>query len=112
MKKKLLLLGAVLLCAVFNAKAQDSAKEGEPKPQNTIEHKVAMGETVMLISKKYRITPQDIYQLNPDAVNGISYNTVLQIPAGKQPAALLKNKPGDVVAHLKNSVVPSDASKQ
>ncbi|WP_300567142.1 LysM peptidoglycan-binding domain-containing protein [Flavobacterium sp.] len=48
--------------------------------QNLIKHKVAKGETVTIISKKYNVTPFDIYKLNPDAQNGVSENTILIIP--------------------------------
>lgn len=48
--------------------------------QNLIKHKVAKGETVNQISKKYSVTPFDIYKLNPDAQNGVSENTILIIP--------------------------------
>jgi hypothetical protein len=31
-----------------------------------------MGETVLVIAKKYKITPGDIYDYNPDAIQGLS----------------------------------------
>ena len=43
-------------------------------------HKVAKGETIAQIAQKYKVSPYDIYQLNPDAQAGISPNTVLLIP--------------------------------
>ncbi|QNJ98317.1 LysM peptidoglycan-binding domain-containing protein [Constantimarinum furrinae] len=43
-------------------------------------HKVEKGETVYSISKKYSISSEDIYRLNPDSKNGISENTVLILP--------------------------------
>ncbi|TAF70317.1 MAG: LysM domain-containing protein [Flavobacterium sp.] len=43
-------------------------------------HKVAKGETIAQIAQKYKVSPYDIYQLNPDAQAGISQNTVLLIP--------------------------------
>lgn len=63
-------------------KAQLSKDETVSTPA-TATHKVQMGETVMMIAKKYHITPKDIYTLNPDATEGISYNTVLLLPADK-----------------------------
>jgi len=83
MRKRLLMLGAAMLCTYFSAVAQ-TENENSDKPEDVVSHKVEMGETVMLIAKKYRTTPDKIYGLNPDAVNGISYNTVLQIPADKR----------------------------
>jgi LysM repeat protein/ABC-type branched-subunit amino acid transport system substrate-binding protein len=41
---------------------------------------VAKGETVNQIAQKFKITPYDIYKLNPDAQNGLKPNTVLLIP--------------------------------
>lgn len=47
-------------------------------------HQVAKGETVTEIAKKYKVTPYDIFRLNPDSQNGISEGAVLLIPtAGK-----------------------------
>lgn len=49
--------------------------------QNYKTHKVLKGETIYSIAKQYRITPFDIYKLNPDAKQGIKENSVLIIPA-------------------------------
>jgi len=81
--KKVLLTGVFLFIAIFNANAQ-AAKNDEVESQNIISHRVEQGETVMLICKKYLISPDDIYKLNPDAVEGISYNMTLKIPADKR----------------------------
>ncbi|MFE3848644.1 LysM peptidoglycan-binding domain-containing protein [Flavobacterium sp. LB3P45] len=43
-------------------------------------HKVEKGETITQIAQKYKVTPQDIYQLNPDAQSGLKPNSVLLIP--------------------------------
>lgn len=48
--------------------------------QDYKKHTVEKGETVLSISKKYKITPYDIYRLNPDAKNGLKTDTVLLIP--------------------------------
>ena len=42
-------------------------------------HIVAKGETVIQIAQQYKITPADIYRLNPDAQNGIKPEMVLLI---------------------------------
>ncbi|MEM7185168.1 MAG: LysM peptidoglycan-binding domain-containing protein [Bacteroidota bacterium] len=61
-------------------------------------HKVTQGETVYSISKKYGISEAAIYQLNPDARNGISTNTLLIIPtddiisAGSAPLEFKKHR--------------------
>lgn len=42
-------------------------------------HTVAKGETVIQIAQQYKITPSDIYRLNPDVKNGIKPNMILLI---------------------------------
>lgn len=55
--------------------------------QELKKHKVEKGETVVAIAKKYKVTPYDIYRLNPDSKNGIKENTILLIPGeSKAPA--------------------------
>lgn len=49
---------------------------------NFIKHTVEKGETVIKIAQKYKITPADIYKLNPDSQNGLKPDTVLLIPKG------------------------------
>jgi len=51
--------------------------------QTYVKHLVVKGETVAQIAQKYKVTPYDIYQLNPDAKNGIQENAVLLIPSKK-----------------------------
>ena len=48
--------------------------------QNYIKHKVAKGETITQIALKYKVTPYDIYRINPDSQNGLKPDTVLLIP--------------------------------
>lgn len=48
--------------------------------QNYKQHTVTKGETVASIAQKYKVTPYDIYRLNPDAQKGINENTILVIP--------------------------------
>lgn len=48
--------------------------------QGTITHKVQQGETINDIAKKYKVTPYDIYKLNPDAQTKLSPKSVLLIP--------------------------------
>ena len=45
-----------------------------------IKHTVVKGETITIIAQKYRVTPYDIFKLNPDSQNGIQLNSVLLIP--------------------------------
>lgn len=48
-----------------------------------VKYTVSSGETVNQIAQKFKVTPFDIYELNPDARNGVKPNTVLLIPTGK-----------------------------
>lgn len=43
-------------------------------------HTVQEGETISKIAQKYKITPFDIYRLNPDAQSGVKAGMVLVIP--------------------------------
>lgn len=44
-----------------------------------VHHTVKLGETVKLISVKYKVNPTEIYKLNPEAVEGISAGMVLDL---------------------------------
>jgi len=91
MKMNLLMLCIAISCTYYSVAAQ-AEKADDVKQENVVSHTVEMGETVMLIAKKYRTTPENIYDLNPEAVHGISYNSVLQIPADKRYVAKDKTK--------------------
>lgn len=79
--RKMLLTG-LLIMSVSSLFAQDNATASASSASVKM-HRVALGETVVLIAKKYMVTPKDIYDLNPDAVNGISANQSLKIPMDK-----------------------------
>jgi LysM repeat protein len=49
--------------------------------KKAIEHTVSKGETVSEIAKYYNVKPTEIYDLNPEARNGIKYKGILLIPA-------------------------------
>jgi LysM repeat protein len=70
--------------------------------QNYTKHKVAKGETITQIAQKYKVTPYDIYKLNPDSQNGIQPDVVLLIPKSTQVAPskpiTAKHKTHEVVA--------------
>ncbi len=63
---------AVLLVVLFSVRLSAQG--------NYIKHTVGKGETVTQIATKYRVTPYDIYQLNPDSQNGIKENDVVLVP--------------------------------
>jgi LysM repeat protein/ABC-type branched-subunit amino acid transport system substrate-binding protein len=50
------------------------------KQEKYIKHTVIKGETINIIAQKYKVTPYDIYKLNPDSQNGIRLDSVLLIP--------------------------------
>lgn len=49
--------------------------------ENLMKHTVLKEETVLSIAQKYKVTPNDLYQLNPDLVNGIQENQIIIIPS-------------------------------
>lgn len=51
--------------------------------QNYSTHRVKEGETIESIAKRYYVTPQDIYDLNPEAKKQLKSHTVLIIPISK-----------------------------
>ena len=65
------------------------------KQEKYIKHTVVSGETINIIAQKYKVTPYDIYKLNPDSQNGIQLDSVLLVPSS-----------GEVVS---NVTTPSNA---
>jgi len=68
-----------------------------------LKHTVLKGETITQIAQKYKVTPFDIYKLNPDAQSGVQLNSVLLIPTStqkdiKSPSPTSKAKTHEVVA--------------
>lgn len=73
----------------------------------TTKHTVGKGETVTQIAQKYKVTPLDIYTLNPDARNGVKENTILLIPGkgevkvpAKETAKAEKTAPKSATTHV------------
>ena len=62
---------------------------------------VVKGETINQIAQKFKITPYDIYKLNPDAQNGLKPNTILLIPrkTGKSDAVSVKTNKNQAKTH-------------
>ena len=85
MEKNLVALLAFVLMFSNGMFGQEShtAVSGKNGTEEVINHRVSLGETVVLIAKKYVIRPSDIYELNPDAIEGISPGVVLRIPIGR-----------------------------
>lgn len=62
--------------------------------QNIIKHQVVKGESVSNIAEKYKVTPSEIYKLNPDILNGFDENNIILIPTKE---VLSKNKDINIV---------------
>lgn len=76
--------------------------------QNYTKHTVTKGETVTQLAARYKVTPYDIYRLNPDSQSGIKENDVILIPsssqAPKQTAESPKAKPATTSASAKTHI--------
>lgn len=68
------------------------------KQEKYIKHTVVKGETINIIAQKYKVTPYDIYKLNPDSQNGIQLDSVLLIPPSGDIAAYVAPKTAPVTA--------------
>lgn len=71
--------------------------------KNYTKHTVLKGESITQIATKYKVTPYDIYKLNPDSQSGIKENDVILIPI-----ATTKTAPASVPA----AVVAKSASNR
>src|SRR6188768_1518136 len=56
--------------------------------EKVVKYTVSNGETINQIALKFKVTPYDIYALNPDARNGVKPNTVLLIPSSGSKTAV------------------------
>jgi LysM repeat protein len=68
------------------------------KQEKYIKHTVTKGETINMIAQKYKVTPYDIYKLNPDSQNGIQLDSVLLIPPTGEVAVSPTSKPTPEIA--------------
>jgi LysM repeat protein len=86
-----------LSCSLF---AQD---------KNFTKHTVSKGETIKQIATKYKVTPFDIYKLNPDSQDGVAENDILLIPVQKveqvtPPAETVLSKPKNTYTTVKTHI--------
>jgi LysM repeat protein len=87
MKKVVLtILIFFVICTSFG---QEKKKEQEV---DIVNHKVKLGESVRLLSKKYVVDPSEIYKLNKFAVAGISEGMLLKIPVPRKEGAPVKEQ--------------------
>ncbi len=112
MKKNLvaLLIFGLMFSNIVTGQESSTVASEKHGTEEVINHRVTLGETVVLIAKKYVIRPSDIYELNPDAVEGISPGTLLRIPIGKSLASKdsHKSKP----APVRRSTVSAPQNKE
>ena len=77
---------SVLLCSIFLISMSSFAQDKFDK------YVVSKGETINQIAQKFKITPFDIYKLNPDAQSGLKPNSVLLIPKNSGKSNVLLSK--------------------
>lgn len=96
------LLSICLASLVFSL---DSFAQGK-----STTHKVEKGETITQIAQKYKVTPYDLYQLNPDIRSGLKINSVLLIPksATAPKTETPKNKPTSTAIAKTHKVEPKE----
>lgn len=66
----------VIVCMCFAFAKADGAFI-----QNYKQHTVEQGETIYTLTRKYKVTSQELLELNPDLKSGLKYGQVLLIPA-------------------------------
>ena len=67
--------------------------------QNYTKHTVLKEETITQIALKYKVSPLDIYNLNPDAQSGVQLNSVLLIPVSKLKTPIIPSTNGNPKMH-------------
>lgn len=93
--KKIILLSALFAIGIANAAYADESLQQvqQQVAENDVKiHRVALGETMVIIAKKYMVLPQDIYDINPGSAEGISAGMSLKIPVGKKVKAQAEEK--------------------
>ncbi|MCW4468028.1 LysM peptidoglycan-binding domain-containing protein [Flavobacterium sp. MFBS3-15] len=83
---KTIILVIILSLTTFtplNAQMRHDGNQKETE-EKIVYHTVALGETVVLIAKSYKIRPHDIYEYNEGTTQGISSGMSLRIPLHRQ----------------------------
>ncbi len=92
MRKLVITLSFVFLI-IFSNSAQDFKT-----------HKVMAGETIESIAKIYRVTPFDIYALNPDAKTQLQLNSILIIPKSRVLETPIKTESKELLNYKSHKV--------
>jgi LysM repeat protein len=75
-----------------------------------VRHQVQLGETVRMISRKYKVEPAEIYRLNKFAIDGIRQGMVLQLLVPKKEEILADEVISDPVADASEPETTSSES--
>jgi len=94
MKRLFKLFTLLFLCAYLGI-AQESPKK----------HAVSSGETLFSIAKKYNVTPYDLQQANPGAIDGIKVDEVLIIPESKIKTPILESVADSIKASVASASI-------
>jgi len=103
----------------INPTAKEGIKEGQILAIPVVDdeeynvHVVEDGDTVYNLSKKYDTTPEAIYTLNPDAVNGINLGQILRVSILEKPNEENTNTPTENVSDpVLDSIKPLEEIRQ
>lgn len=66
-----------------DADSYEDEYEEEDPDAFFIDHKITLGEKMIMVSRKYMVDPKDIYEYNDWAVNGLEAGMILKIPLHK-----------------------------
>lgn len=71
-------------------------------------HTVSKGETISEIAQQYNLSAKAIYELNPDARNGIKFKTVLLIPTKAKKSTPSNSKITNNFPKITHEVLPKE----
>ncbi|HBK82004.1 MAG TPA: hypothetical protein DDZ41_00135 [Flavobacterium sp.] len=83
------ILSIVFLFSFQIGYSQDEEQDDEIE---IITHRVELGETMLMISKKYLVQPSEIYKLNKKSINGVHEGMVLSIPQHIKSKEIIQNR--------------------
>ncbi|WP_378176875.1 LysM peptidoglycan-binding domain-containing protein [Aquimarina sp. SS2-1] len=106
--------------AIFrvNPSAKEGIREGQILAIPVIDdqeykiHVVVEDDTVYSLSKKYNTTPEAIYNLNPDAINGINLGQILRVGKLDKKDADMANTTENVSDPILDSIKPLEEIRQ
>ncbi len=79
---------------------------------NIVTHTVKLGESVRMLSKKYRVAPSEIYKLNKFAIDGIKEGMVLHIPLEQKESVLIEEiVPAETISQPTENTTIADGNE-